>query len=70
MRESAGETIKWLLSQPSICIHDDIPCIKENRIGRNQLELIQSIRCRNIDRVISILQEENYLCINARDEVC
>lgn len=64
-----GETIQWLLSHPGVCIHEHVPFITTNRVGKNQLDFVDSIRKRDIGKFISILRDEEYLCLDARDQV-
>ncbi len=65
----AGETIQWLLSQPGVFINEQVLGLSSSSLGKKQLELVSSIRERDVAKVESILKEEKYLCVDARNEV-
>ena len=69
MTPSEGETIKWYLSQPGIFISENIRGATDCRVGKNQLALLKAIQTNNMDGVQSVLKNEIYLNIDARDEV-
>ncbi len=68
--QNEGEVIKWFLSQPGVFINEQTPLgVRKCRVTINQLDLVATIKKKEVKIVESIIKHEPYLYIDTRDEV-